>query len=461
MPFEQFPYTNFHELNDDWILKTVKDVKDKTDAIDAAVATTEQNAEICTNIYESINGIFVTPEMFGAVGDGVTDDSQAIQNAIDSGNPVYLTNKTYKTDSPLHLTGNVIFNDGIINYTGNDFALILDPSNNLSGINYNLGTVYAANGSCLKINSTNAFIQYVNIDFKEFRANAASNSVELIVVGNNWINEVRFNKGRFAQGLNGVYIDRTLASGSSYTSHIIFDEVGFEGITNGVNIPTYVNGLIFNDCRAEESLSNVVLSQAASFNQRQQIIWNGSVGNAAYWSNCPNYIILFNSGVISDRGVLICTNPVMLYNDNYHGLLYNQGQLANANDYGAHTYDSGTQTQETDFETIYNYTTADQYLWIRSYARYVMIPNNTSATTTKIYLDDRMFLPLNMYGTNNSYLLEMTLSPNVVLQIYNKKNGTLLYSKTNGASTTYPKYIITKAGNKFFIEETTITRKQV
>ena len=159
MPFEVFPYTNFHELNLDTIIEYVTEIKNKTDDIDAAVTITEQNAEICTNIYESINGIFVTPEMFGAVGDGVTDDSQAIQDAIDSGKPVYLTNKTYKTDSPLHLTGNVIVNDGIINYTGNDFALILDPSDNLSGINYNLGTVYAANGSCLKINSTNAFIQ--------------------------------------------------------------------------------------------------------------------------------------------------------------------------------------------------------------------------------------------------------------------------------------------------------------
>lgn len=39
---------------------------------------------------------YVTPEMFGAVGDGVADDLDAIQKAIDSGSSVIVLNKTYK-----------------------------------------------------------------------------------------------------------------------------------------------------------------------------------------------------------------------------------------------------------------------------------------------------------------------------------------------------------------------------
>lgn len=34
---------------------------------------------------------FVTPEMYGAVGDGVTDDSDAFESALATGNPVYVT----------------------------------------------------------------------------------------------------------------------------------------------------------------------------------------------------------------------------------------------------------------------------------------------------------------------------------------------------------------------------------
>lgn len=45
MPFEQFPYTNFHELNDDWIIKTVKEVKDKAENIDASVEEADAAAE--------------------------------------------------------------------------------------------------------------------------------------------------------------------------------------------------------------------------------------------------------------------------------------------------------------------------------------------------------------------------------------------------------------------------------
>ena len=51
---------------------------------------------------------YVTPEMYGAVCDGITDDSQAIQKAIDSHFPVVLMpNKSYGIRNPLNITSNV------------------------------------------------------------------------------------------------------------------------------------------------------------------------------------------------------------------------------------------------------------------------------------------------------------------------------------------------------------------
>lgn len=78
MPFEVFPYTNFHELNLDTIISYVTQIKDKTENIDASVEEAEAAAEIATNMAKA----YVTPLMFGAKADGVTNDSDAVQQAI-------------------------------------------------------------------------------------------------------------------------------------------------------------------------------------------------------------------------------------------------------------------------------------------------------------------------------------------------------------------------------------------
>ena len=60
----------------------------------------------------SVDLFYVTPEDYGAVGDGVTDDSQAVQNAVNAGYAVYFeSNKTYylastvTIDHDIHLFG--------------------------------------------------------------------------------------------------------------------------------------------------------------------------------------------------------------------------------------------------------------------------------------------------------------------------------------------------------------------
>lgn len=59
---------------------------------------------------------YVSVKDFGAVGDGITDDTAAIQNAINAAKNVYIPAGNYLCNSPIQLNaGNVIYGDGIAN----------------------------------------------------------------------------------------------------------------------------------------------------------------------------------------------------------------------------------------------------------------------------------------------------------------------------------------------------------
>lgn len=130
--FRQFPYTNFHELNAEWILKQVKDLIEEwanyhaqwdvwQADINAAIADLKtfidefiDNLDIEQVVSDKIDEMvesgefiriiaqylpYVTPEMFGAVGDGSTDDTQAFIDAIATTRPVICDEKTYAVTS--------------------------------------------------------------------------------------------------------------------------------------------------------------------------------------------------------------------------------------------------------------------------------------------------------------------------------------------------------------------------
>ena len=121
-PRNNYPYTDFHELNLDWILnkvcqlgENVKELYKKMEQffIDTIPIISETVNEWLDNHPEAtstvedhsltyiklVNGTlgFVTPEMFGAVGDSTTDDTQAWQDALDYGGKILCNkNKSYR-----------------------------------------------------------------------------------------------------------------------------------------------------------------------------------------------------------------------------------------------------------------------------------------------------------------------------------------------------------------------------
>ena len=88
--YEHFPYTNFHELNLDWLLLQVKKLREDLNALAGDLDPDAIKQAIYDYLHDHPDIFpFVTPQMFGAVADGTADDTEAIQDAIDAGIDVY------------------------------------------------------------------------------------------------------------------------------------------------------------------------------------------------------------------------------------------------------------------------------------------------------------------------------------------------------------------------------------
>lgn len=67
--------------------------------------------ELCEDALEAVANLHVTPQMFGAIGDGKADDTEAVQNAIDfligKAGDVYFPLGQYKVTQPLTIKSNI------------------------------------------------------------------------------------------------------------------------------------------------------------------------------------------------------------------------------------------------------------------------------------------------------------------------------------------------------------------
>lgn len=182
---------------------------------------------------------YITPEMFGAKGDGVTDDTLKLQDAMDysaESGMVLVCDNTYKFSDTLHCTYDLIIN-GLLAYNGTGTALYIGKSNaNVTNKRIkirirNYGST--SDTSSIGVKLENVFNSFIDIDFVEnfykgvvLKGNAkgaAYNKVNITNIhnfycglvltneNNGWTNENSFYNGRFWCDSNWIYKNESVA----------------------------------------------------------------------------------------------------------------------------------------------------------------------------------------------------------------------------------------------------------
>lgn len=177
--FDNFPYTNTHEMNLDWILERTEKVLKSADEIAANTEIAQEAAENASQSLAQIYETFTTPEMFGAIGDGVADDSDAVQKALDTGKSVKFS-KSYNIEKQIKaLYGNIVlYGSGtlILNCIETEEFTVLFSGNNivLNNINFVIPTYTALNNTASRNGVKFSDCSNVLINNCTFTANATA-----------------------------------------------------------------------------------------------------------------------------------------------------------------------------------------------------------------------------------------------------------------------------------------------
>ena len=223
------------------------------------------NYQVTVNQQLAEKVTWVTPEVFGAVGDGIADDTTALQNAIDYAienekkfiaTSKYLTSQTILIKSNYKLFGYFDFEKSTVTYSGTGSAFLIQGYN---GAIFKFGYIEALNGNCIEFYSelgTEDRTQYCNLSFLRLKANQTTGKCIYIhnaLVG--WTNQNVVYGGEFTGGYYGIYIEEN-ASSTTYTINgWQFHNMGFEGCEINIYIKANsnaVNGLLFDGVRFEE-----------------------------------------------------------------------------------------------------------------------------------------------------------------------------------------------------------------
>ena len=210
---------------------------------------------------------------FGAAGDGIHDDTAAIQKAVDSDMPVYFPKGVYVVSRPIVITNKYYWSlyaqDATFYNTGSDYTFRIESAENC---HINIGQINAMNGGGIEFFSdgdTN-WNQYITLVFNCIECR--TDCIHVKVLNKGWSNENQVYGGRFKAGQNGVNVEQF---NNEVTNGWKFYNCGIEGVSNGFLFnagSSSIDDMVIVNARYEELYETILKTEGAVFN----CLWIGT-----------------------------------------------------------------------------------------------------------------------------------------------------------------------------------------